>query len=159
MGLRERDAPSGTCSEKFVQRKETVDFDLILITTTCADVLLLVQILCVFAGVLAGMLGVGGGMVMQPLMLELGLPPDVCAATAAFMMLFTASSTTLQFTLNGMLDWERNIALPVIGVLGAAAGSLVIGRLVAHYNRLSLIVFPVAIIMAVSFFLVVRVNS
>ena len=28
---------------------------------------------CVAAGVLAGMLGVGGGMVMQPLMLELGM--------------------------------------------------------------------------------------
>jgi hypothetical protein len=65
---------------------------------------------CVFAGVLAGMLGVGGGMVMQPLMLELGLLPDVAAATAAFMMLFTASSTTLQFTLNGMLDWVRKTA-------------------------------------------------
>ena len=115
-----------------------------------------VQILCVLAGVLAGMLGVGGGMIMQPLMLELGLLPDVCAATAAFMMLFTASSTTLQFTLNGMLDWERNIVLPVIGVVGAAVGSCVIGRLVAHYNRLSLIVFPVSIIMGISFLLMVR---
>lgn len=33
---------------------------------------------CVVAGVMAGMLGVGGGMVMQPLMLEIGLLP-VCA--------------------------------------------------------------------------------
>ena len=32
---------------------------------------------CVAAGVLAGMLGVGGAMVMGPLMLELGLLPDV----------------------------------------------------------------------------------
>lgn len=128
----------------------------ILIITVGAAVLLPVQIACVVAGVLAGMLGVGGGMVMQPLMLELGMLPDVSAATAAFMMLFTSSSTTLQFTLNGMLDWERNIALPVIGVVGAAVGSCVIGRLVEQYNRLSLIVFPVAVIMGISFFLMVR---
>ena len=38
---------------------------------------------CVFAGVLSGMLGVGGGMVMSPLMLELGMLPDVTAATLA----------------------------------------------------------------------------
>ena len=72
------------------------------------------------------------------------------------MMLFTASSTTLQFTVNGMLDWERNIALPVIGVVAAAVGSCVIGRVVKYYNRLSLIVFPVSIIMGISFGLMVR---
>ena len=86
---------------------------------------------CVVAGVMAGMLGVGGGMVMQPLMLEIGLLPDVASATAAFMMLFTASSTTLQFTLLGMVDWERNFVLPLIGAMGAAIGQQMIGRLVS----------------------------
>ena len=97
---------------------------------------------CVIAGVMAGMLGVGGGMVMQPLMLEIGLLPDVASATAAFMMLFTASSTTLQFTLLGMVDWERNFVLPLIGAMGAAVGQQIIGRLVKKYNRQSLIIFP-----------------
>ena len=36
-----------------------------------------IPIACTFAGVMAGTLGVGGAMVMQPLMLELGLRPDV----------------------------------------------------------------------------------
>ena len=66
------------------------------------------------------------------------------------MMLFTASSTTLQFTLLGMVDWEKNSALPLIGAVGAAVGQQLIGRLVKQYNRQSLIVFPVAGIIGLS---------
>ena len=66
------------------------------------------------------------------------------------MMLFTASSTTLQFTLLGMIDWERNFVLPLIGAAGAAVGQQAIGQLVQKYNRQSLIVFPVAGIIGLS---------
>ena len=66
------------------------------------------------------------------------------------MMLFTASSTTLQFTLLGMVDWERNWILPLIGAAGATVGQQVIGVLVKRYNRQSLIVFPVAGIIGLS---------
>jgi hypothetical protein len=66
------------------------------------------------------------------------------------MMLFTASSTTLQFTLLGMIDWEKNFMLPLIGAVGAACGQQLIGRLVKRYNRQSLIIFPVAGIIGLS---------
>jgi hypothetical protein len=46
------------------------------------------------------------------------------------MMLFTASSTTLQFTLLGMIDWEKNFVLPLVGAAGAAFGQQMIGLLV-----------------------------
>ena len=65
-------------------------------------------------------------------------------------MLFTASSTTLQFTLLGMIDWEKNFMLPLIGAVGAACGQQLIGRLVKRYNRQSLIIFPVAGIIGLS---------
>jgi hypothetical protein len=66
------------------------------------------------------------------------------------MMLFTASSTTLQFTLLGMIDWEKNFVLPLVGAAGAAFGQQMIGRLVKKYNRQSLIIFPVAGIIGLS---------
>ena len=56
------------------------------------------------------------------------------AASSAFVMLFTASSTSMQFTLYGMLDCERNFALPMIGVISAVVGSTVIGRVVRCGN-------------------------
>ena len=46
--------------------------------------------LCSIAGIIAGMFGVGGGIVKGPLMLALGVLPDVAAATSATMILFTS---------------------------------------------------------------------
>ena len=43
------------------------------------------------AGMLAGMLGIGGGMVINPLLLELGMKASVVASTTGFTILFTSS--------------------------------------------------------------------
>ena len=48
------------------------------------------------AGAMAGMLGIGGGMVTGPLLLSLGMNSHVSSATTSFMLIFTASSTTIQ---------------------------------------------------------------
>lgn len=45
---------------------------------------------CSCAGLIAGMFGVGGGIVKGPLMLHLGVLPEVAAATSATMILFTS---------------------------------------------------------------------
>jgi uncharacterized membrane protein YfcA len=50
--------------------------------------------LCSLAGLVAGLFGVGGGIVKGPLMLEMGVLADVAAATSATMILFTAASAT-----------------------------------------------------------------
>ena len=74
--------------------------------------------LCMFAGVAAGLLGIGGGMVKGPLLLEMGVLPQVASATSATMILFTASATTIQVTpvvvlivtinlFNSLLFWVR----------------------------------------------------
>lgn len=49
------------------------------------------------SGVMAGLLGIGGGLIIGPLLLELGLHPIVSTATSNFMVLFTSSSTSIQF--------------------------------------------------------------
>jgi uncharacterized membrane protein YfcA len=49
---------------------------------------------CSFAGIIAGMFGVGGGIVKGPLMLHLGVLPEVAAATSATMILFTSCALT-----------------------------------------------------------------
>ena len=51
------------------------------------------------SGLMAGLLGIGGGLILGPLLLELGLHPLVSTATSNFLVLFTSSSTSIQFIL------------------------------------------------------------
>jgi uncharacterized membrane protein YfcA len=84
------------------------------------------------------------------------LGEQVSSASAAFTMFFTAFSTSMQFSLYGMLDWEESMVLPLIGVAGAFVGNKGIGQLVRRYHRLSLMLLPLVAVMALSTILMVR---
>ncbi|RLN91066.1 hypothetical protein BBJ28_00022145 [Nothophytophthora sp. Chile5] len=100
---------------------------------------------CTIAGVAAGLLGIGGGMVKGPIMLEVGILPPVQSATTSFMILFTASSTTLQFAINGQFPGERQYDymawFALMGFLGGFCGQKVVGYFVKKYKRESIMVY------------------
>ncbi|CAI5718101.1 unnamed protein product [Peronospora effusa] len=104
--------------------------------------------LCTLAGVAAGLLGIGGGMVKGPVMLEMGILPPVQSATANFMILFTSSSTTLQFAINGQfpgeLQYDYMAWFALIGCIGGFCGQKVVACLVKKYKRASIMVYLLA---------------
>ncbi|THG10526.1 hypothetical protein TEA_007876 [Camellia sinensis var. sinensis] len=53
----------------------------------------------VLAGIVGGLLGLGGGFILSPLFLELGIPPQVSSATATFAMLFSSSMSVVEYYL------------------------------------------------------------
>lgn len=66
----------------------------------------LMQVMAGGVGVVAGLLGLGGGELMAPLLLALGMIPQVASATSAFMILFTSSSDFVQYLMEGVLTPE-----------------------------------------------------
>ena len=81
-------------------------------------------------GNVSGLLGVGGGVVMVPLMhLVMGAPIKVAAATSNFMIGLTAAAGAFAYLFRG--DIDARLAAPVIlGVAaGAALGASVSGRI------------------------------
>ncbi len=100
------------------------------------------------AGVLGGLVGVGGGVVMVPaLFLILGLELTTSRGTAAFMMGFSAAASTVYLMLSGQIDY--GIAGPVIfGILlGGKIGGLM--GTVSKPFTVRLVFFLVLIYMAV----------
>jgi len=83
---------------------------------------------CTIAGISSGALGLGGGTITSPLMLQMGLHPKVVAANAAFMILFTASSTSTQYLASGRLSSEYAAWFGSVGLI-----SCFIGHLLVHY--------------------------
>lgn len=95
------------------------------------------------AGLVAGLLGIGGGMVTGPLLLSMGVPPQVSVATSSFMIFFTSSSTAAQFSIIGAIPWDYGLWYIVFGIGSGMMGQYLIGKLLKKYNKASLVVFIV----------------
>ena len=74
------------------------------------------------AGIVAGLIGIGGGMVLGPLMLVMGINPRVSTATTATMILLTSSSVAIMFVMSGLVPWEYAVYFFFVCLLGAYIG-------------------------------------
>jgi uncharacterized membrane protein YfcA len=76
-------------------------------------------------GVLAAIMGVGGGFIMVPAMIYLlGMPTKVLVGTSLFQIIFvTAFATVMHATTNYSVDMILALLLIVGGVVGAQIGT------------------------------------
>jgi len=114
--------------------------------------------LSIVAGLAAGFLGVGGGMIAGPLMLEMGILPQVAAVTSSYFILFTSSSTTTQFLFLGRLEWRYALWYCVIGFLGAVVGQLGLGYVLKKYKKQWMVAALVAFTILISTIILVFIN-
>ena len=87
------------------------------------------------AGILAGLLGIGGGVLMVPLLLVFGINVDQAAATSLLAILVTATTGSFQNWRMGYLQPRKilMLAIPAIAlvIVGTEFGSL----LAEHWRR------------------------
>ncbi|KAF3553102.1 hypothetical protein F2Q69_00016711 [Brassica cretica] len=98
----------------------------------------------VLAGVVGGLLGLGGGFIMGPLFLELGVPPQVSSATATFAMTFSSSMSVVEYYLLKRFPIPYALYLVGVATIAALVGQHVVRRLIAVLGRASLIIFILA---------------
>jgi len=93
-----------------------------------------------FVGVLAAIMGVGGGFIMVPAMIYiLGMPTKVVIGTSLFQIIFVAAFTTmLHATTNYTVDVVLAVLLLVGGVVGAQIGTNIGLRMKAEQLRVLL---------------------
>ncbi|MEZ6028915.1 MAG: sulfite exporter TauE/SafE family protein [Hyphomonadaceae bacterium] len=93
-----------------------------------------------FVGMLAAILGIGGGFILAPAMVYLlGVPTRVMIGTSLFQIIFlTAYVTFLQAAFNGTVDIILAAVLMIGGVVGARYGAVAGRRLKAAQLRLLL---------------------
>jgi uncharacterized membrane protein YfcA len=76
------------------------------------------------AGTLSGMLGIGGGGIISPLMLIIGFNPKKIAAITAFVVPFSSFSAFLTYWATGSINWHILLIASVAGVAGATTGTM-----------------------------------
>lgn len=73
-------------------------------------------------GFLSGLFGVGGGFLMTPLLIFIGIPPAVAVATEANQIVASSVSGVLAHWKRGNVDLKMGAALLVGGVIGSSLG-------------------------------------
>ena len=98
-------------------------------------------------GVLAAIMGVGGGFIMVPAMIYiLGMPTKVVVGTSLYQIIFvTAFTTLLHATMNQTVDMVLAVLLLIGGVIGAQIGTQIGVRLRAEQLRALLALLVLAV--------------
>ncbi|MFO7769797.1 MAG: sulfite exporter TauE/SafE family protein [Roseovarius gahaiensis] len=101
----------------------------------------------VLVGILAAIMGVGGGFIMVPAMIYLlGMPTKVVVGTSLFQIIFvTAFTTLLHATTNYTVDIALAVLLLVGGVIGAQIGTQIGTRMQAEQLRILLAIMVLVV--------------
>lgn len=100
------------------------------------------------AGVVAGIVGIGGGMIMAPMLLESGAHPLSGSATSNVLVFMSSSSATVAFLLDGRVNVPYSEVYCAVCGAASLIGLTVMGKLVAKSGRPSIIVLLLAFIMS-----------
>ncbi|MEQ1817171.1 MAG: sulfite exporter TauE/SafE family protein [Terricaulis sp.] len=100
---------------------------------------LLILLVSAAVGFVSGLVGVGGGFIMTPALLFLGVPAPVAVATGASQIAATSFSGIMTRTRRRSVDWRMGLLLSLGGVVGSSAGVALFERLL-RLGQLDLIV-------------------
>ncbi|XP_057482730.1 sulfite exporter TauE/SafE family protein 3-like [Actinidia eriantha] len=120
------------------------------ITNWKAHMLFLYCCCGIVAGIVGGLLGLGGGFILGPLFLELGIPPQVASATSTFAMAFSSSMSVVQYYLLKRFPVPYASFFVLVATIAALTGQHVVRKVIALLGRASIIIFVLALTIFVS---------
>ena len=75
-----------------------------------------------FAGFTGGMLGLGGGFIVAPILMMMGYKTKEAAATTAMVVTFSSASGYLGHTARGEMNWELTLIVVIAVIIGSQLG-------------------------------------
>jgi uncharacterized membrane protein YfcA len=99
-------------------------------------------------GFLSGLLGVGGGFLLTPILMMLGIPPTVAAASDSCQIVAASSSGVAAHFRLGNVDFKMGMTLLAGGLTGAGVGVQIVKILRALGDADSLITITYIVVLA-----------
>lgn len=93
------------------------------------------------AGIIAGFIGVGGGMILGIYMINLGMDVFSVTALSNFMVLISSGSTTFQYVAIGAIQVDNSVIFMLVALAGSALGNLIFKQVLKKLKKPSLIVW------------------
>lgn len=104
------------------------------------------------AGFLGGMLGLGGGIVMSPVLIEVGMHSEAVQATTVMFVFVSSSLATIQYLVIGLHVWDYALWYSAMGVSAALLGQWLCNVYVRPNKRYSFITLSIAGVLILSLF-------
>jgi len=79
-------------------------------------------IVSLFAGFFSGLLGIGGGWIITPILIFLGIPPTFAVANGANNVLASSVSGSLSHWFKGQVDIKMGLLISIGGIVGSFIG-------------------------------------
>lgn len=102
------------------------------------------------AGFLGGLLGLGGGVIMSPVLIEIGMHAEAVQATTATFVFISSSVATLQFFILDVYLFEEVVWYCTATFTATAIGQWIFGAWIRKTKRYSLITLSIAGILLLS---------
>lgn len=92
------------------------------------------EVMAVSTGCLAGLVGIGGGLIFAPFFLLMGVEPSVAVATSSTCVIFTSSSTTLQYLLTDRIAVSLTVVYGIVNLVASFLGTSFVHFLQDNYG-------------------------
>jgi uncharacterized membrane protein YfcA len=120
---------------------------------------ILFETLAFVAGLLGGTLGLGGGVILAPMLLSLGIQPQVSSATTTTIVLLSSSAAMINFAITGMLNFQYAAVFGASAAVASFIGTVYLGNFIKRTGRVSLVVLSLSIVMGVGLLGIIVVGS
>jgi uncharacterized membrane protein YfcA len=103
-------------------------------------------------GVLSGMLGVGGSILMTPILVSfMGFELKKASAIGLFFVMFTSSASVLTLGTLGMIDWKSGVIVALSSLAGIWIGIGMMQKIHLGHFKQTLVVFYIFIFCATTY--------
>jgi uncharacterized membrane protein YfcA len=111
--------------------------------------------IAIIAGIVSSSLGLGGGMITNPLFASLGMEPKQSSTTSNFLIIVTAIASSFIFILSGQLEIGYSICLGIFCTGAALIGSFYILKYINRTEKSSILLVIMEYFLVISFFITI----
>lgn len=112
-------------------------------------------------GLLSGLFGVGGGFLLTPLLMMLGIPPAVAVASDTNQIVAASASGTLAHAKNKNVDFKLGFIMLIGGLVGGSLGTLLVSflRSMGNFDFVLKSAYVVMLLFVGTFMFIESINS
>ena len=107
----------------------------------------------IFAGIVSSSLGIGGGMITNPVFSGLGMDPKQSSSTSNFLIIVTAIASSFIFILSGQLKVSYSLCMGALCTVAAWIGSFFILKYINRTGKSSILLVIMEYFLIASFFI------